>query len=63
MDKGGLALPKVELYNISFEVAKLARHWDNYDSHLGFTQIERSITALFKPTEALSQKKYSERVN
>lgn len=53
-DKGGLALPNVELYNISFEVAKLARHWGNYDSHLRWTQ--RSITAPFKHIEALSLK-------
>ena len=33
--EGGLALPNVELYNIAFEMAKLAKHWASYGSHRG----------------------------
>lgn len=53
--KGGLALPNVELYNIAFEMAKLSKHWADCGSLLGWTQIEKEITAPFKPIEILSQ--------
>lgn len=52
---GGLALPNVKLYNIAFEMAKLAKHWASYGSHLGWTHIEEEIRAPSKPIETLSQ--------
>ena len=38
-----------------FEMVKLAKHWSSYGSHLGWTQIEKEITAPFKAIETLSQ--------
>lgn len=55
--KRGLALPDMELNNISLKMNKLARHWASYDSHLGWTRIERSPASPVKPTEILSQKR------
>lgn len=48
--KGG-ALPNVELYNIAFEMSKLAKHWGRNCFCVGCTQIEKEITAPFKPTD------------
>lgn len=53
--KGGLALPNVELYNIAFKMVNLAKHWGSYGSHLGWSQIEKEITAPLKPIETLLQ--------
>ncbi len=58
--RGGLVLPNVETYKLSFELAKLARHWAGYDSGLGWVQIEKSLTAPFTPIQALSQKRQSD---
>ncbi len=51
----GLALFNVELYNIEFEISKLAKHWASYGTHPEWTEIEEENTAPFKPTEILSQ--------
>lgn len=48
-------LPNVELYNIAFEMAKLAKHWTTGSNHLGWVGIEQKATAPFNPFNALSQ--------
>ena len=57
---GGLALPNVEMYNLSFELSKLARHWAECDSQLGWVKIESSLVAPFRPIQVLSQIKMVE---
>ena len=59
-ENGGLALPNVEVYNLSFELSKLARHWGGYDSQLDWIKIETSMVAPFKPIQVLSQIKMVE---
>ena len=48
-------MPHVELYDIAFEMVKLAKHWASCSSNLGMTHIEKEITAPFKPIETLTQ--------
>ena len=55
-DRGGLALPNIELYNISFELVRLCEHWSERDSTLGWLEIEKSLTFPFSYIDALSQK-------
>lgn len=38
--KARISLQKLELYNIAFELSKLAKQWASYGSHLGWTHIE-----------------------
>ena len=53
--KGGdLSLPNIKYYSISFEMAKLDRHWDGTNSESDWILIEQELTS-FKPTEALAQ--------
>ena len=54
-NKGGLALPNVELYRTAFEVSKLAKHWCGEHSSLGWLDIERELVSPFEPIESLSQ--------
>lgn len=53
---GGMALPNIELYNISFEMFKMGEHWTQNDSKLGWVEIERSLTSPLKYTDVISQK-------
>lgn len=55
-ERGGLALPNIELYNIAFERVKLCKHWSGSGSHLGWMEIEKLLTSCFRCIDALSQK-------
>lgn len=55
-ERGGLALPNIELYNIAFEMFRLCKHWTQNDLKLGWSEIERSLTFPFRYLDALSQK-------
>ena len=57
---GGLALPNVEIYNLAFELAKMVRHWANYDSQPDWIKIEIDMVAPSRPIQALSQIKVVE---
>ena len=46
-NKGGLALPNVELYRTAFEVSKLAKHWCGEHSSLGWLDKERELVSPF----------------
>jgi len=54
-DKGGLGLPDVRMYNIAFEMAKLAKHWGETDSELDWIKIEQKLASPFHPISILSQ--------
>ena len=54
-DKGGLGLPDMRTYNISFEMAKLSKHWCGLDSELDWVMMERDLASPFSPIDALSQ--------
>uniref|UniRef100_A0A3P8RWJ4 Reverse transcriptase domain-containing protein n=1 Tax=Amphiprion percula TaxID=161767 RepID=A0A3P8RWJ4_AMPPE len=53
--EGGLALPNVEHYSISFEMSRLAKHWAG-KVDLDWILIEQELTSPFTPIETLSQK-------
>uniref|UniRef100_A0A9J8CLD1 Reverse transcriptase domain-containing protein n=1 Tax=Cyprinus carpio carpio TaxID=630221 RepID=A0A9J8CLD1_CYPCA len=53
-DKGGLGLPDPRLYQISFEMAKLAKHWNN-NTQLDWVTIEKTLSWPYSPIEHLSQ--------
>ena len=53
-DKGGLGLPDPRLYYISFEMAKITRHW-NKDNTLEWVAIENKLALPFSPIGRLSQ--------
>ena len=53
-DKGGLGLPDPRLYCISFEMAKITRHW-NKDNTLEWVAIENKMALPFSPIDRLSQ--------
>ena len=52
-DKGGLGLPDPRLYYISFEMAKITRHW-NKDNTLEWVAIEYKMALPFSPIDTLS---------
>lgn len=52
---GGLSLPNISYYSDSFEMAKIARHWNGMNTDLDWILIEQELTFPFKPTETLSQ--------
>ncbi len=54
-DKGGLGLPDPRLYQISFEMAKLAKHWNNNNAQLDWVTIEKTLSWPYSPIEHLSQ--------
>ncbi len=54
-DKGGLGLPDVRMYNFSFEMAKLAKHWSETDSELDWIKIEQKLASQFHPISILSK--------
>jgi len=54
-DRGGLALPNVELYKTAFEMSKIAKHWGEDNLDLDWVLIERQLTSPFRPIEAFSQ--------
>ncbi len=54
-DKGGLGIPDVRMYNFSFEMAKLAKHWKETDSELDWIKIEQKLSSPFHPISILSQ--------
>lgn len=53
-DKGGLGLPDPRLYQVSYEMAKLAKHWNN-NTHLVWVTIEKTLSWPYSPIEHLSQ--------
>lgn len=53
-DRGGLALPDPRLYYISFEMAKLAKHYKT-DEQLEWITIESKLSSPFTPIDRLSQ--------
>ena len=53
-DKGGLGLPDPRLYYISFEMAKITRHW-NKDNTFEWVAIENKLALPFSPIGRLSQ--------
>lgn len=53
--KGGLSLPNVRLYNLSFELAKIAKHWSGTVSDLGWVTIEQALATPFHPIQVLAQ--------
>ncbi len=53
-DKGGLGLPDPRLYYVSFEMAKLAKHWSK-DNQLDWVIIENKLSSPFTPIDRLSQ--------
>lgn len=55
-DKGGLGLPDVKMYDLSFEMAQLAKHWRNTDSDLDWVTFEQSLASPCKPLDILSQR-------
>lgn len=52
---GGLGLPNVELYKMSFELLKISKHWSDEGSSLGWLDIEREMVSPYGPIEILSQ--------
>ena len=54
-DKGGLGLPDVRLYSLSFEMAKIANHCRGSVSGLEWATIEKTIAAPFHPVNVISQ--------
>lgn len=52
----GLGLPNMELYNIAFEINKIARHWANYESNPRWVMMEGALAAPSGVVELLSQK-------
>lgn len=59
LNLGGLGLLNVDLYGISFEMIKLAKHWINGSTNqFALMQIENELAAPSGPTEALTQKMY-----
>ena len=57
-DRGGLGLPDPRLYYVSFEMAKLAKHW-NKDNQLEWTTIENKLSSPFTPIDRLSQSSHN----
>lgn len=55
-DSRSLAIPNVELYNIAFEISKLARHCGNYGSDPRWVQMEKVLAAPAGVVDLLSQK-------
>lgn len=49
---GGLSLPSIQYYSISFEMAKLAKHWEGIND-LDWILVERELTSPFTPLETL----------
>lgn len=54
--EGGLALPNIEHYSISFEMSKMCKHWPETKSDLDWVSIERELSSPFTPIEVLTQK-------
>lgn len=54
-EKGGLGLPDPRLYEISFEMAKLAKYWKRTDNKPDWMEIENELCLPFSPKEQLSQ--------
>lgn len=54
--EGGLALPNIEHYSISFEMSKLCKHWSKTKTDLDWVLIEQELTSPFTPIEVLTQK-------
>lgn len=52
---GGLSLPNISYYSNSFEVTKVAKHWNEKNTDLDWILIEQELTLPFTPTEVLSQ--------
>ena len=48
-----MALPNVRLYNLSFEMSRLARHWERTDTELSWIKIEQELVSPYKPLDVL----------
>ncbi len=55
-DKGGLSLPDLRLYGISFEIPKLAKYWKLKDNMLDWIDIENKLCLSFSPNDKLFQR-------
>ena len=55
-EEGGLALPDVKLYNLAFEISKLAKHWNKIEDEIAWVAIERELAEPFQLLEVLSQR-------
>lgn len=53
-EMGGMSLPNVRLYNISFEMSRLIKHWKGIDQELSWIKIEKELTSPFEPLDVLS---------
>lgn len=53
--EGGLALPNIEHYSISFEMSRLAKHWAG-ELNLDWILMEQELASPFTPIEILLQK-------
>lgn len=51
-NRGGLSLPNIKYYSISFEMSKLVKHWKGLNTDLDWVLIEQELTSPFKPIEA-----------
>ena len=51
-DIGGMA--NVRLYNLSFEMSRLAEHWKGTDTGLSWIKIEQERVSPYKPLDVLS---------
>ena len=54
----GTARPETILLYVSFEMAKLAKHW-NKDNQLEWTTIENKLSSPFTPIDRLSQSSHN----
>lgn len=53
--EGGLALPNIEYYSISFEMARLGKHWAG-KNNIDWILIEKELASPFTPIDILLQK-------
>ena len=56
-DRGGLGLPSLRLYHVSFDIAKLAKHWVK-DNNLDWVSIESEMCSPFTTIDRLSQSQH-----
>lgn len=45
-DIGGMSLPSVRLYNLSFEMSRLIKHWKETDPELSWTGASKSFQTI-----------------
>lgn len=59
--RGGLSLPNIKYYSVSFEMSRLKEHWNKAEADLDWVLIEQELTFPFKPREALTQTNKNEK--